>query len=152
MRVKIQSKNGHKIVEINRRKAIRERCLNCTAWSYKRVVDCQYEYCSLHPFRTGEGRQNAKARSKAIRAFCWWCVNESRREVKNCPCIDCSLFVYRRTRIDRQQSILSRKNAVQSDLDGKTNLSLYLSIGQMCLFKFVSVYRKKFLEKISNIG
>ena len=61
MRVLIQAKNGTKEIDINRRKAIRERCLNGSAWVPKEVTNCEFTDCSLHPFRSGKGKQNAKA-------------------------------------------------------------------------------------------
>ena len=37
MKAKVQSKTGHKIITLNRRRAIRENCLNCSCWSPKDV-------------------------------------------------------------------------------------------------------------------
>ncbi len=107
MKVLILGKNGSKEVDINRRKAIRERCLNCTGWSYKEVTSCEFANCPLYPFRSGQGKQNAKARAKAIRKFCFWCMNGQNGEVSKCPSIDCSLFPYRKTKTDRSTEIKS---------------------------------------------
>ena len=107
MKVLILGKNGSKVIDLNRRKAIRERCLNCSGWFYKEVTNCTFIYCPLYPFRSGQGKQNAKARSKAIRKFCLWCVNGQHGEVSRCPSSDCSLFPYRKTRTDRSTEIKS---------------------------------------------
>ena len=107
MKVVILGKNGLKKVDINRRKAIRERCLNCTGWSYMEVTSCEYADCPLYLFRSGKGKQNAKTRSKAIRKFCLWCTNDQHGEVSKCPSTDCSLFPYRKTKTDRSTEINS---------------------------------------------
>ena len=107
MKVKILSKNGPKVVDLNRRKAIRERCLNCAGWLHKEVTDCTFTDCPLYPFRSGQGKQNAKARSKAIKKYCLWCMNGQYGEVSRCPSIDCSLFPYRKMRTDRSTEIKS---------------------------------------------
>ena len=73
MKLKIQAPDGYKIVNLNRRKEIRERCFNCSGWSYKEVENCIFQDCSLFPFRLGKGKQDAKARAKAIRDYCLWC-------------------------------------------------------------------------------
>ena len=108
MRVCIQSKSGSKIVDLSRRKAIRERCLNCCGWVVKEVKDCDYEGdCSLFPFRSGTGKQNAKERSKAIRRYCLQCCAGQRLEVTECPAEDCPLFAFRKTGIDRSVEIVA---------------------------------------------
>ena len=103
MRISILGKKGQKIVDLNRRKAIRERCLNCAGWFYKEVTNCIFTDCSLYPFRSGQGKQNAKVRSKAIRKFCLWCMNGQHGKVFKCLSVDCSLFTYRKTQVDRSQ-------------------------------------------------
>jgi hypothetical protein len=108
MKIKIQSKNGHKIITINRKRAIREKCLNCSEWIPSDVRNCDHADCDLYPFRLSQGSQNPKARSKAIRAYCLWCMNGSHRGVKNCPCLDCSLFPYRQWRVDRSVAMDSK--------------------------------------------
>ena len=109
MKVKILSKNGHKIIDINRRLAIRERCLNCSGWSYVEVKNCQFVNCQLYPYRSGMGKQDAKARSKAIKKFCLYCMSGQRFEVSRCTCRDCPLFPYRQSRVDRSVEIIDPK-------------------------------------------
>jgi len=107
MKVSILGKNGLKVVDLNRRKAIRERCLNCSGWSCKEVAHCEFADCSLYPFRSGQGKQNAKARAKAIREYCLWCMNGQLGEVSKCTSPDCPLFAYRKTQTDRSTEIKS---------------------------------------------
>ena len=104
MKVKIPAKGGFTYVtkDLNRRKAIRERCLNCCAWSPKRVQDCGFGkpkdikyYCHLYPYRLGVGKQDAQARWKAIRQHCLWCCAGQVGEVTKCVSKYCPLFPYR---------------------------------------------------------
>jgi hypothetical protein len=101
----IQGKNGLKSVNLNRRKAIRERCLNCSGWSTKEVTKCEFSDCQLYPFGTGSGRQDPKARNNSIHKYCLWCMNGQRAEVSNCPSFDCSLYPYRKTRVHVPQNV-----------------------------------------------
>jgi hypothetical protein len=106
LKVSIQSKDGSKVISINRRKAIREKCLNCSGWSLKDVTDCEFKGdCQLYPFRSGIGKQDAKARLKAIKDHCLWCMNGQRYEVAKCTAPDCPLFVYRKSGVDRSVNI-----------------------------------------------
>lgn len=107
MLVRIQSKSGHEVVNINRRKGIRERCLNCTGWVPKEVKDCVSENCDLYPFRMGTGKQDAKKRNRAIRDYCLDCCEGNQYEVSNCPCTDCSLYAYRKSSLDNSIKISS---------------------------------------------
>ena len=130
MKVIIIGKNGPKSFDLNRRKAIRERCLNCAAWFHKDVSNCTFLDCLLYPFRSGQGKQNAKARAKAIRKFCLWCMNGQHGEVSRCPSKDCSLFPYRKTRTDRSTEIksLPKKSHIEPHFERKTEKE-YLSMG-----------------------
>ena len=103
--MKIQRKRGSKTININRRKAIRERCLNCSGWYRKDVDDCLIIDCHLYPYRSGKGKQNAKDRADAIRRYCFWCCAEQRTEVMKCPAKDCPLFPYRKSTIDKSVKI-----------------------------------------------
>jgi hypothetical protein len=129
MKVKILAKNGLREVDVNRRKAIREKCLSCVGWSHKEVTHCIFKECPLYLFRFGQGKQNAKARSKAIRNYCLWCTNGNHGEVSKCPSTSCSLFSYRKTRTDRSTEIksLPKKGHIESCFEDKTE-SEYQSI------------------------
>ena len=102
--VEIQAKNGHRVIELNRRRAIRERCLNCSGWSYVEVETCAITDCPLYPFRTGKGKQNAKARAKAIREHCTKCM--ATEQPSRCIVRDCPLWVYRKSAVERQKTPL----------------------------------------------
>jgi hypothetical protein len=101
MKYLVLGKNGQEVMNLNRRKAIRERCMNCVGWNTAEVRKCDFTWCPLHPFRTGTGKQNADERSKAIRRYCLQCCNDQLAEVRLCPCTDCSLYPYRHFKIDR---------------------------------------------------
>lgn len=90
----IMSKHGLKKVNLNRRKAIHERCLNCVAWESHKVIDCEILDCSLYPYRTGEGKQSPKERSVAIKQYCKDCTNG---KLRYCGSDTCPLFKYRKT-------------------------------------------------------
>ena len=107
MKVQIQSRSGYKIINLNRRKAIRERCLNCSGWVPKEVSNCEFVDCPLYPFRSGKGKQNPAIRKKAIRNYCLWCMCGQRSEVSKCVCPDCPLFPFRMNGIDRTIKIKS---------------------------------------------
>jgi hypothetical protein len=96
MKSQILSKNGLKPINLNRRTAIRERCLNCSGWQPKEVKECSLAECPLFPFRLGGGKQNPKDRSKAIRGYCLWCMNGQPGEVNKCPSKECPLFGFRK--------------------------------------------------------
>jgi len=129
MKFKTQSKSGHKLIHLNRRKAIRERCLNCAGWHSKGVFSCQVIECPLYKFRSGMGKQNSKSRNKAIRKFCFWCMAGKRSEVKKCSSPDCPLFAYRNSKIDRSIEITAalKKSRIEDNFKAKIGNS-YLSI------------------------
>ena len=93
--VTIQSKTGLKDVSLNRRRAIREKCLNCSGWNLKEVEQCTFKDCALYPYRISGRKQNAKERNKAIRAHCTWCMAEDIYEIKRCTSPHCALFTFR---------------------------------------------------------
>ena len=101
MKVKIMSKNGFRVVNLNRRKAIHERCLNCSCWNPSEVTNCKNEDCPLFGFRTGKGKQRPEKRKEAIRKYCLWCINGQHSEIKKCVSYKCPLFSYRMNQIDR---------------------------------------------------
>ena len=107
MKAKIQTKNGYKVIDLNRRKAIREKCLNCSGWIPKEVSNCDFVDCPSYPFRSGRGKQNPKLREKAIRKYCLWCMCNQRSEVSKCVSRDCPLSPFRQNGIDRSSNIKS---------------------------------------------
>ena len=101
MKATIMGKGGLRTVDLNRRTAIRERCLNCSCWMPGEVMKCSFTDCALHPFRSGEGKQDPEARGKAIRAYCLWCMAGQHSEVVKCPSVRCPLFRFKMTKRDR---------------------------------------------------
>lgn len=122
MRMRIQSKGSTRIVNINRRKAIRENCLNCSNWNTAEVQTCQHTDCPFYPYRLGRGPQDSKARAKAIRDYCLWCMAGSAYEVGNCVIEDCPLFPYRQSKVDTSVEISptgSQKGHIEQSLEPK---------------------------------
>ena len=106
MKVKIIHKNGYKTVDLNRKKAIRERCLNCSGWNA--VELCQQTDCHLYKYRMKGNNQNAKERDKALKKYCLECCCGNSHEVKKCPSKDCPLYAFRNAKLDRSIEIKSR--------------------------------------------
>ncbi|MHC4216325.1 MAG: hypothetical protein ACYSWP_23485 [Planctomycetota bacterium] len=46
-------KNGMKTKKLTGMSAIREKCLECSAWIQKEVRECSCTDCALYPFRFG---------------------------------------------------------------------------------------------------
>lgn len=122
MKVSIMSKDGLKAVNLSRRQAIHERCLNCTCWSPKEVTYCTFKQCSLHPYRLGKGNQEPAKRQKAIRAYCLWCMNGQVGEVSKCPSVNCSLFAYKKGGLERAKTSPSFEKFDSIGGNFKTNL------------------------------
>jgi hypothetical protein len=95
MIAKVLTKNGVKEIDLNRRKAIRLKCLDCSGFEDIEVKNCAYQDCSLLHFRTGKGKQNAKDRDKAIKSYCMWCTIDQPYEITNCTSLDCALYIFR---------------------------------------------------------
>jgi len=106
----------------NRRKSIRAKCLDCSGWSYKEVTNCEFKDCPLFPYRSGQGKQNAKDRAKAIRKYCMWCVNGQKKELLKCPSIDCELWPYRKSKVERPIKIksLPKKRHIEALSEAET--------------------------------
>jgi hypothetical protein len=105
MLAEIQSKAGLKTVDLNRRKAIREKCLNCSCWDLKEVGNCKFTDCALHRYRKGKGKQDPKDRDRAIRGYCFWCMAGQRAEIARCVSVHCALFRFRRGKVEKAFSI-----------------------------------------------
>jgi hypothetical protein len=116
MKVQIQIKSGYKVIDLNRRRAIRERCLNCSGWVPKEVLNCEFFDCCLYSFRSGKGKQNPKSREKAIRQYCLRCMCGQRSEVSKCVSNDCPLFPYRMNGIDSasKMTVLLKKGHIEA--------------------------------------
>lgn len=123
MKFKIRAKSSHKIISLNRRKAIRERCLNCVAWSPSEVANCTLKDCQIYPFRMGTGKQDAGKRDKAIREYCLWCCADQTFGVRKCQAFSCPLWAFRKASIDKS---LELKNFTEK---GHIDHSLELAMG-----------------------
>jgi hypothetical protein len=49
-----KSKDGTKTKELTPLKAIREKCLECSSYSWREVENCPIGTCALYPFRLGK--------------------------------------------------------------------------------------------------
>jgi hypothetical protein len=105
MRTVIQGKTGLKTVDLNRRKAIREKCLNCSCWDFKEVANCKFIDCALHRYRKGNGKQDSKDRDRAIKGYCFWCVAGQRSEIAKCVSVHCPLFGFRKDRVEKSNPL-----------------------------------------------
>ena len=123
MKMKILSKSGLKVVDLNRRKAIRERCLNCSAWVSREVLECSFLSCPLFQFRMGTEKQNPKRRKNAIRKYCLWCMTGQQSEIGKCVSIHCPLFPFRQSSVDRSQEIasLSEKHHIETSFQAESS-------------------------------
>lgn len=123
------SKDGFKVVDLNRRKAIRERCLNCSCWIPKEVTHCTFKDCPLYPFRTGKGKQNPKKRKEAVWKYCLWCQAGQHSEVIKGVSVHCPLYTYRLKQIDRTLEIDSNAENERigtfSEAEIKKAISMY---------------------------
>ena len=107
--------------KLSRRRAIRERCLHCTARSTKEVAQCLMATCSLYPYRMSRGKQNPGARTRAIRAYRLWCCSSQPKEVRLCQNEECPLHPFRMGKTDRQNAPLLQKNDIYGgNFDGRT--------------------------------
>ena len=81
---------------MNRREAIRKRCLDCSGFSAKEVSECSHDWCELYSFRLPRKKQNSKEREKAIRKYCKnTCMAGSIEEVRQCSNTKCPLHEFR---------------------------------------------------------
>jgi hypothetical protein len=96
---------------MNRRKAIKLKCLDCSGYEYKEVKNSGHkDDCSLYPYRFGKGAQNPKERDKAIRAYCVWCMVGQIGEIPRCGDTNCALYHYRVYNLDVNRPELGKKH------------------------------------------
>lgn len=106
--------------KLNRRQAIRAKCLDCSGGSRSDCKNCRFNDCSLYPFRMGIGKQDSRARNKAIRAYCLWCVNGRRGEVNLCPSRNCPLHTYRNTPVNGKTRHIERLSGGKISAEGES--------------------------------
>jgi len=79
--------------------AIREKCLDCSGNSKKRVNSCPLKDCEIYPYRFGKHPQNkqdsANSPLTSIREKCLDCCNGNKEEVKLCPVTTCPFYHFR---------------------------------------------------------
>jgi len=109
----ILTAKGLESVYLNRRTAIKCKCLDCSGFEYAEMRNCLHEDCSLWQFRTGKAPQNPAKRNKAIKTFCMWCTLDQPYEITNCSSRYCPLFIFR-------GYILPEKNALNKDTSSKS--------------------------------
>ena len=61
------SKNGMKTKKLTAMSAVREKCLECCAWSYHEVRLCPAKDCVLHPIRFGKYPKKTVAGSRFLK-------------------------------------------------------------------------------------
>lgn len=92
---------------MNRRQAIRNRCIDCSGHLLLEVRECKHKTCKLYPFRMKESNgKTAKQRDKAIKSYCRWCMGDSRHLVSHCPAKNCSLYKFRNTNSNKKEGVL----------------------------------------------
>ncbi len=106
---KIRTGNGAEVKDLNHKKAIRRKCIDCQGWSTKAVRECSderlMEPCPLNAYRMGNNRSNKKVQAKAIRSYCIWCMNSQYKEIDLCIDYLCSLWAYRLANMTIDHSI-----------------------------------------------
>lgn len=96
MKTTILSKDGTREIDLNRRRAIRERCVNCSGWNFAEVERCSHTDCDLYPYRMGKMEKGGSVeRERALRAYCVWCMAGQINEVRLCPSALCPLHLFR---------------------------------------------------------
>ena len=105
MRIQTNIKGTIEAVNINRRKAIKLKCLDCSGGYHAEVKNCPLTDCPLYEFRTGEGKQDADKRNKAIRSKCMECTCGQRNEIRECVNVWCALWPYRMANVDKSIAI-----------------------------------------------
>ena len=105
----IKDKNNRLVLkDLNKRRAIKALCNNCSAWATRQRQTCPVTECQLHPYRNGEMPEGLTPsdRAKAINDYCrdWCCMGRS-AEVKICHITTCPLFAWRTWRVDRSTMV-----------------------------------------------
>ena len=99
--------------KMTRARAIRMKCLDCSAYVPGEVKNCKCNPCPLWPYRTGrtpdpekladwqrkhDAGEKKHTRSRAIRKSCLECMNQMPNEVRLCVLEDCPHWPYRLNR------------------------------------------------------
>ena len=111
-----ENSNGTKTVRrtLTPRKAVRLRCLDCSAWIPSEVKNCTHKHCILYPYRMGEGRISVKT----IRKECIACMDGQHLLVKGCSDGACSLYSFRMGKNPNIQLSEEQKQKLLNNLTG----------------------------------
>jgi len=90
------TKTGKELKSLNKKKAIRLKCFNCSGWSQKDVKECKTTDCKLYPYRMSENPNSGVQRAKDIKSYCTWCLNTNVHDVKKCVDFSCPIWPFRR--------------------------------------------------------
>lgn len=73
MKTKIQDPKqpeGYRVVNLNRRKATAERCLNCSEFIPSERAGCEITDCELFRYQIGTEKHSSDPRNRGIGAYC----------------------------------------------------------------------------------
>lgn len=109
MKLLIKDKNDTLVLKnLSRRRAVKELCLNCSAWSPSQRTNCPVTDCPLRPYRNGEIPEGLTAadRARALRTYCLeGCCCGDRTEVRDCAITTCAIRPWRRSKVDRSMEV-----------------------------------------------
>jgi len=92
-----RTKTGLEMVSLNKKKAIRRRCFDCSGFSQKEVKECKWKKCQLFPYRMSTNPNSGAQRAKDIKAYCSWCIDHKHTSL--CVDVNCPLWPYRKSPI-----------------------------------------------------
>jgi len=111
---------GYRIVNLNRRRAIAEKCLDCSGFIPAERRTCTITDCLLYPYRTGVGKQDSDARNRYIRAYCReTCMESNQGYVSKCTSPGCPLYAYRMAVVDTSVAINNDVLMLESGVTGE---------------------------------
>jgi hypothetical protein len=94
----VLSQGGTKVINLNRRTAIRHFCLGCSDFVWDRVVECESSGCLPYSYRLGRPLRiglSSKDRADSIIQYCMECSEANGIEKEQCDAEVCALFPYR---------------------------------------------------------
>ena len=122
---------------MNRRKAIRQRCLDCSAHNAADVRECKNSSCPLWPYRMSTEKQNPKHRNIAIRSYCLWCVGGKTSEVSDCPVKNCPLYPFRLSTISRSTPFSISTGHIEATMEPRNKKAYDRSFTDIGVWKMI---------------
>lgn len=119
MKQEIYTREGLREVTLNRRKAIRFMCMDCSGFEFNEVANCEHKKCPLYSYRMGTGKQNPKERNRAIKDYCLDCMVGKPGEISQCVSVNCPLLHYRGYNRIREASGLPKKHHLEAFREAK---------------------------------